>query len=107
MAATLALQSAASDNPSHPLRARRAARATRITPFIVFVKSASRARRPIPRIVADETSELSGLAREMLASLVEFLRQLDERIEGFDRRIGKVFRQSQPCQRIATMLGWS
>jgi transposase len=52
---------------------------------IVFGKSASRARRLIPRIVADEEAGLSGLAREMLASLVEFLRQLDERIEDFDR----------------------
>jgi transposase len=72
---------------------------------IVFGKSASRARRLIPRIVADEEAGLSGLAREMLASLVEFLRQLDERIEDFDRRIGQVFRQSQPCQRIAKVAG--
>jgi transposase len=74
---------------------------------IVFGKSASRARRLIPRIVADEEAGLSGLAREMLASLVEFLRQLDERIEDFDRRIGQVFRQGQPCQRqrIAKVAG--
>jgi transposase len=72
---------------------------------IVFGKPASRARRLIPRIVADEAAELSGLAREMLASLVEFLHQLDGRIEDFDRRIEQVFRQSRPCQRIAKVAG--
>ncbi|GGC69555.1 putative family 20 transposase [Siccirubricoccus deserti] len=72
---------------------------------IVFGKSASRARRLIPQIVADQGNALTVMAREMLASLFEFLQQLDERIRDFDRRIEAVFRQDPACQRIAKLEG--
>jgi transposase len=72
---------------------------------IVFGRSAARARRLLPEILVDERNGLSIAAREILQSLFEFLRQLDERVADFDRRIDQVFRQSPVCQRIAKLEG--
>ncbi|WP_370543520.1 IS110 family transposase, partial [Burkholderia pseudomallei] len=67
---------------------------------IVFAQSITRARREIPVIVADTSNALTPLAREMLADLMDQLRELDRRIAGFDRRIDLVFKASETCQRI-------
>lgn len=72
---------------------------------IVFPKSITRARREIPRIVRDLTQELSSLCRELLSDLLEQLAQLDARIASMDRRIATVFRDSEPCQRLAEISG--
>jgi transposase len=72
---------------------------------IAFGKSASRARAMVPRITADADNGLTPMAREMLASLFEFLQQLDARIRDFDRRIEAVFRELPACQRIAKVEG--
>ena len=72
---------------------------------IAFGKSASRARRMVPRIVADPGNGLTAMAREVLASLFEFLRQLDTRVRDFDQRIEAVFRRDTACQRIAKVDG--
>jgi transposase len=58
---------------------------------IAFGKSASRARRLVPQIIAEPDNGLTTMAREMLSSLFEFLQQLDQRIRDFDRRIEAVF----------------
>jgi transposase len=72
---------------------------------IAFGKSASRARRLIPQIIAEPGNGLTVMAREMLASLFEFLQQLDQRIRDFDRRIEAVFQKDAACQRIAKVDG--
>ncbi|MBM5589017.1 IS110 family transposase, partial [Burkholderia pseudomallei] len=72
---------------------------------IVFAQSITRARREIPVIVADTSNALTPLAREMLADLMDQLRELDRRIAGFDRRIDLVFKASETCQRIAQIEG--
>jgi transposase len=72
---------------------------------IVFAKSATRARRFLPLILSDPTSELSPLVRETLASLLELLRELDARVKRFDRQIADVFQASPVCQRIAQVEG--
>ncbi|MBY4868631.1 IS110 family transposase [Burkholderia sp. Bp9017] len=66
---------------------------------IVFAQSITHARRGIPAIVADITNALTPLAREILADLMDQLRELDKRITGFDRRIDAVFKASETCQR--------
>jgi transposase len=68
---------------------------------IVFGKSASRARRLLPLIVADPAADLSDLIREILSSLLALLHELDARVKAFDRQIAKVFKESAVCQRIA------
>ncbi len=64
-----------------------------------------RARRMIPLILEDGENELSGLMRETLFEMYDLLRDLDERVEGFDHRIEAVFRASSTCQRIAKIKG--
>jgi transposase len=72
---------------------------------IVFAQSITRARREIPAVIADTENCLTPLAREMLADLMDQLRELDKRIAGFDRRIDQVFKASETCQRIAQIEG--
>ncbi len=72
---------------------------------IVFAQSITRARREIPTVIADTANELTPMAREMLADLMDQLRELDARIAGFDKRIDIVFKSSETCQRIAQVEG--
>lgn len=72
---------------------------------IVFAQSITRARREIPVVIADINNSLTGLAREMLADLMDQLRELDKRITGFDERIDAVFKSSVACQRIGQIEG--
>jgi transposase len=70
-----------------------------------FAKSITRARRMIPEILCDLDNELSDLAREAIHELYDLFRDLDRRIVSFDRKIDRVFRESEACQRIATIKG--
>lgn len=70
---------------------------------IAFGKSISRARRLIPDILGDADNGLTPMARKTLASLYEFLGEIDVRIKDFDRKIDRVFRSNPTCQRIAKL----
>lgn len=72
---------------------------------IGFGKSITRARRMIPEIIADADNDLTELCRETLSSLLAFLHEIDVRIRHFDRRIDRVFRASEACQRVARIRG--
>lgn len=48
-----------------------------------------------------------ALAREAIHELYDLLRDLDRRISIFDKKVEAVFRQSEPCQRIAKIKGVS
>lgn len=67
--------------------------------------SIARARQAIPEILADAANGLTGMAREAIAELFEFLGQIDLRIKAFDRKIGEVFRANAACQRLARICG--
>jgi transposase len=70
-----------------------------------FAKSITRARRTIPEILADHENELTPLAREAIAELYDLFRDLDCRIASFDKKIDRIFRQCEACQRIAKIKG--
>ena len=72
---------------------------------IAFPKSITRARRMIPEILTDEENELTALAREAIGELHDLFRNLDRRIASFDKKIERVFRASEDCQRIAHIKG--
>ena len=72
---------------------------------IAFPKSITRARRMVPEILADEENELTALAREAIGELHDLFRDLDRRIASFDKKIDRVFRSSEDCQRIARIKG--
>ncbi len=52
------------------------------------------ARRLIPQILSDHDNELTPLAREAIAELHDLF--LDRRIASFDKKIDRVFRESEP-----------
>jgi transposase len=70
-----------------------------------FAKSITRARRMIPEILGDLDNELSPLAREAIGELYDLFRDLDRRIGLFDKKIDRVFRVCETCQRIAKIKG--
>ena len=72
---------------------------------IAFPKSITRARQMIPDILADAENELTDLAREAIAELYDLLVDLDQRIGSFDKKIDRIFRSSEACQRIARIKG--
>jgi len=67
--------------------------------------SITRARRAIPEILSSQQPELTDLAREAISELYDLFRDPDRRIRSFDRKIERVFRASEPCQRIARIKG--
>ena len=70
-----------------------------------IAKSITRARRIIPEILSNIDNELTSLAREAIQELYDLFRDLDRRIAIFDKKIDQVFRNSEPCQRIAKIKG--
>ncbi|MBG6178806.1 transposase [Labrenzia sp. EL_208] len=70
-----------------------------------MAKSITRARRLIPDVLADLDNELTPMARETIAELYDLFRDLDRRISDFDKKIDRVYRQSETCQRIAKIKG--
>ena len=67
--------------------------------------SITRARRAIPEILSGQQPELTDLAREAIGELYDLFCDLDRRIRSFDQKIERVFRASEPCQRIARIKG--
>lgn len=72
---------------------------------LAMPKSITCARRLIPDILADFNNELTPMAREIIHELYDLFRDLDRRIGSFDKKIERVFRESEPCQRIAKIKG--
>ena len=70
-----------------------------------MAKSITRARRLIPDILANFDNELTPMARDAIGELYDLFRDLDRRIASFDKKIEQVFRNSETCQRIATIKG--
>ena len=70
-----------------------------------MAKSITRARRLVPDILANFDNELTPMARDAIGELCDLFRDLDRRIASFDKKIEQVFRNSETCQRIATIKG--
>ena len=73
---------------------------------LAMPKSITCARRLIPDILSDFNNELTAMAREAIHELYDLFRDLDRRIVSFDKKIERVFRESEPCQRIARIKGF-
>jgi transposase len=72
---------------------------------IAVTKSITCARRLIPDILTNLDNELTPMARGAIAELYDLFRDLDRRIAVFDKKVDEVFRNSEPCQRIAKIKG--
>lgn len=59
----------------------------------------------VRRQAAQAAEALPELARRMVAELLEQLRQLDQRIDGYDRELGAQARLCEPAQRLMKIRG--
>lgn len=67
--------------------------------------SIGRARRAIPQILSDLNNELTDIARDALGELYDLFLDLDRRIASFDKKIERIFKESEACQRLAKIKG--
>ena len=72
---------------------------------IVVGPGAGRLRKALPEILEDGDNRLPDLARELFADLDARLRELDEHIERYDRRIEALAREMEPAQRLMRIDG--
>jgi transposase len=72
---------------------------------IAMAKIITCARRLIPNVLSNMSNELTPMARSAIAELHDRFRDLDRRIAVFDKKTIEVFRNSEPCQRIAGIKG--
>jgi transposase len=59
----------------------------------------------IPQVLNEPNEDLSALTREIIASLYDFMLQIDARIRFFDKKIDAIFKANEACQRIAKIGG--
>lgn len=62
-------------------------------------------RTQLPVVLEDAQNELTPLTREMIADQAQRLRELDQHIASYDRRIETSFHANAMCQRLATVAG--
>lgn len=67
---------------------------------VVVPKGVARLRGQLPRILEDAENGLPALAREVLARLLEQLRELDRGVQHYDARLRELAQQSEPARRL-------
>jgi transposase len=72
---------------------------------LTVAKGVASLRKALPEILEDADNGLSPMFRELLSSLAEELRRLDERIAVYDAQIRQLSEQSDACQRLMTIPG--
>ena len=72
---------------------------------IVLKQGVAHLCRRLPEILEDGENGLPGLAREALAHSYARLRELDEQVSHYDRRIAQLARESEPAQRLVVLAG--
>jgi transposase len=72
---------------------------------IVVGRQVGRLRRRLPEILEDSENGLTAFGRELFAGLYLELVHLDERIQVCDKRIDRVLKENEACQRLAEVEG--
>lgn len=72
---------------------------------IVLPQHIGQLRRGLPRVVEDESNELTALGRRLMASLYGELAEPDQKIDQLDKELKAVYAASDTCQRIAAVEG--
>jgi transposase len=62
-------------------------------------------KRRLPDIVTDDSNELTPRGRALFRELYDELIELEGKIFGIERKIGQVFKSTEPCQRLAEIRG--
>jgi len=72
---------------------------------IVFAQGPGQVRRGLVRMLGDNEPGLSGFALELLSDLHQQLRELDERIAGYDTRVQRVCAADEPSRKLDALPG--
>jgi len=72
---------------------------------VVLPQSVSRLRRALPEVLEDAENELTVRGRELIASLFDELRSLEERIKPYGRAIEQASVDSGTCRRVRSIPG--
>jgi transposase len=72
---------------------------------IVVAQGIHRLRRELPCILEDAQNELSDVGREFFLDLQEQLKAVDKKVAEYEAKIERLFKESDLCQRIATIPG--
>lgn len=67
---------------------------------LVVPKGIAKLRRQLPQILEDAENGLPTLAREVLAGLLEQLRELDQCVQQYDVKLRGLAQQSEPARRL-------
>ncbi|HEY6370867.1 MAG TPA: IS110 family transposase [Candidatus Sulfotelmatobacter sp.] len=62
-------------------------------------------RKKVPEIIAQEDNELTPRARALFRELYEELVELEGKVAYVERKINQIFKASEPCQRLAQIVG--
>lgn len=72
---------------------------------IVIPQGASHLCRRIQQLLGEENCLLSNIAREAIGELYTELIELDQRLDGYEKRIRGISQSNETCQRIETIPG--
>ncbi|MGH8604283.1 MAG: IS110 family transposase [Gammaproteobacteria bacterium] len=72
---------------------------------IVFAQGPGQVRRGLVRLLGDNEPGLSGFALELLSDLHQQLRELDERIAGYDARVQRACAADEPSRKLDALPG--
>jgi transposase len=72
---------------------------------IVIPQGAAHLHRRIRQLLGEENCSLSNIVREAIGELYSELIELDQRLDGYEKRIHGISRSNETCQRIETIPG--
>jgi len=72
---------------------------------IVMARGIGRLRKEVPWILEDGENGLTELGRELLADMYQRLRELDDRIAVYERRIRRICRSNELCRKGEKVCG--
>lgn len=72
---------------------------------IVIAKNITNVRTKLIGIIEEDSVQLTDLTRSIFYDLYEELKDIDNRVEAYNKRIDNVFKSSPECQRITKICG--
>jgi len=72
---------------------------------IVIKRGVASVRKDLPLILSDSGSDLTEMSRVSFAELLDDLRELDEKVRHYDRKIISINQSHEACQRLDEVVG--
>lgn len=80
-------------------------RAALLEEGITIAQGISKVRSQLPRILEDAENGLNAMTRALINDLYEYIKELDERVKGYDSQILAQATEDEDCQRLLTLPG--